>query len=313
MIPEPVIRTATPADEPALYALWARCFGDAPHLPALYALDDGRHHRTFVAAGPDGALDAVVVYVPRTVRDVHGVPHRIGGIGSVATRPEARGRGLVRALLAEATATMSGEGCGWSLLFTGTPGVYESSGWRTFARPHAEGPLAAAPEAPGGVREARSVDRAPLARLQEAHNAHRPLSSVRSADDWRVRVPAWYGADTLQLVAEDGAGGLRGWLVARIADGTAEVLEAAVAADDCLGTLYAALAVRARAAGAVRARTAVPASPGAEHALPRLLRSGAVTRGTDTTGMYRPLLTPARTVERTVAAPGAAYWYGDSF
>ncbi|MFD8570367.1 GNAT family N-acetyltransferase [Streptomyces sp. NPDC059639] len=312
-IPAPVIRTATPADEPALYALWSRCFGDAPHLPALYALDDGRHHRTLVAAGHDGTLDAVVVHVPRTVRDAHGAPHRIGGIGSVATRPEARGRGLVRALLAEATATMMREGCGWSLLFTGTPGVYEGSGWRTFARPYAEGPLADSPDGPGDVREACPVDRASLARLQAADNAHRPLSSVRSADDWRVRVPAWYGADTLQLVTEDGAGGLNGWLVARIADGTAEVLEAAVATDDRLGVLYEGLAVRAHAAGAVRARTRLPATPGAERALPRLLRADAVIRGTDTTGMYRPLLTPARTVERTLNAPGAAHWYGDSF
>ncbi|WP_353940904.1 GNAT family N-acetyltransferase [Streptomyces sp. HUAS MG91] len=308
-----MIRTATAADEPALYALWSRCFGDAPHLPALYALDADRHRRTFVAAADDGSLDAVVVHVPRTVRDAHGAPHRIGGIGSVATRPEARGRGLVRALLAEATASMISEGCGWSLLFTGTPGVYEGSGWRTFARPYAEGPLADAPDAPVGVREARPGDRAPLARLQERHNARRPLSSVRSADDWRVRVPAWYGHDTLHLVAEDRAGGPRGWLVARIADGTAEVLEAAVADDDCLGTLYAGLAVRARAAGAVRARTRLPDAPGAERALPRLLRAGAVARGTDTTGMYRPLLTPAGTVEQTLTAPGAAYWYGDSF
>lgn len=307
------MRTATPADEPALYALWSRCFGDVPHLPALYALDDGRHHRTFVAAGRDGTLDAVVVYVPRTVRDAHGAPHRIGGIGSVATRPEARGRGLVRALLAAAAQTMTREGCGWSLLFTGTPGVYEGSGWRTFARPYAEGPLATAPGVPGDVREARPGDRAPLARLQAVHNARRPLSSVRSAGDWRVRVPAWYGPGTLQLVAEDGSGGLRGWLVARIADGVAEVLEAAVADDDGPGTLYEGLAVRARAAGAVRARTRLPASPGAERALPRLLRADAVVRGTDTTGMYRPLLTPARTVERALAAPGAAYWYGDSF
>ncbi|MER5946795.1 GNAT family N-acetyltransferase [Streptomyces sp. NPDC001904] len=313
MTPPPAIRTATAADEPALHALWSRCFGDAPHLPALYALDPGRHHRTFVAAGPGGTLDAVVVYVPRTVRDAHGAPHRIGGIGSVATRPEARGRGLVRALLAEATATMREEGCDWSLLFTGTPGVYGSSGWRTFARPYAEGPLADAPHAPGDVREARPGDLASLPRLQEAHNAHRPLSAVRSADDWRVRVPAWYGPGTLQLVAEGGAGGPRGWLVARIADGTAEVLEAAVAADDCLAALYGGLAVRARAAGADRARTRLPATPGAERALSRLLRADAVVRGTDTTGMYRPLLAPARTVERTLSAPGAAYWYGDSF
>ncbi|MBO1330074.1 GNAT family N-acetyltransferase [Streptomyces sp. VRA16 Mangrove soil] len=308
-----MIRTATPADEPALHALWADCFDDAPHLPALHALDDGHHHRTFVAARHDGTLDAVVVYVPRTVRDAHGIPHRVGGIGSVATRPEARGRGLVRGLLAAATATMLTEGCAWSLLFTDTPRVYGSSGWRTFPRPYAEGPLAEAQDAPTRVRAALPDDIDAVVRLQAEANARRPLSCVRSADDWRGRVPSWYGPDTLSLVTEDPEGAMRGWLVARTGGGAADVLEAAVADEGALGELYAGLAVRARAAGASRARTRLPVTPVAERALPRLVRSGAVTHGTDTTGMYRPLLAPARSVERTLGAAGAAYWYGDSF
>ncbi|MFI6879067.1 GNAT family N-acetyltransferase [Streptomyces sp. NPDC050400] len=310
-----MIRTATPSDEPALHALWARCFGDAPHLPALYALDEGRHHRTFVAARHDGTLDAAVVYVPRTVRDAHGAPHRVGGIGSVATRPEARGRGLVRGLLAAATATMLTEGCAWSLLFTDTPGVYGSSGWRTFARPYADGLLADASPAASGVRDAGPADRPALVRLQAEHNARRPLTSVRTDQDWRVRVPSWYGPDLWSLVTDAPDGGPVGWLVARRAGDRVEVLEAAVApgATDRLGDLYAALVVRARAAGAVRARSLLPVTADAERVLPRLLRADTVVRGSDTTGMYRPLLAPARSVERTLAAPGAAYWYGDSF
>lgn len=88
-----VVRTASPADDPALAALWKRCFA-APHLSDLHALDPERHRHTFVAENAEGdGIDAVVVYVPRLIRDATGTPQRVGGIGSVATRPEARGRG----------------------------------------------------------------------------------------------------------------------------------------------------------------------------------------------------------------------------
>lgn len=202
------IRTATPADDPALAALWRRCF-DAPQIADLYALDPDRHRHTFVAQSAEGeGIDAVVVYVPRLIRDADGTPQRVGGIGSVATRPEARGQGLVRLLLEAAEHTMTAEGCAWSLLFTGTPGVYRGSGWQEFGSTYTEGTLA--PSQAAGefrIRPATVRDTAEVAALHRAYNADRPLSSVRAAEDWAVRVPAWYGPVERSLVAQDPASG----------------------------------------------------------------------------------------------------------
>lgn len=306
------VRTATPADDPALAALWKRCF-ESPHLAALHALDPGRHRHTFVAQNDAGeGIDAVVVYVPRLIRDADGTPRRVGGIGSVATRPEARGQGLVRRLLVAAERTMAAEQCAWSLLFTGTPGVYRGSGWQEFASSYTEGTLATscAPE-PFPVRAATARDAVEVAALHHAYNARRPLSSLRAPEDWAVRVPAWYGALEQSLVARDPvSGALTGWIVARHAGDHVEVHEFA-GGEACLGALFAAVGSRAAAAGLTRARVRIPVTPGVRAALPALLAdAGQVT---EHVGMARPLHAPAESVRATVTARGAAHWYGDCF
>ncbi|MFJ6461691.1 GNAT family N-acetyltransferase [Streptomyces sp. NPDC091387] len=306
------VRTATAADDPGLSALWKRCF-ESPHLAALHALDLDRHRHTFVAQNDAGeGIDAVVVYVPRLIRDADGTPRRVGGIGSVATRPEARGQGLVRRLLVAAERTMTAEQCAWSLLFTGTPGVYRGSGWQEFASTYTEGTLAAssAPE-PYPVRAATARDAVEVAALHHAYNAKRPLSSLRAPEDWAVRVPAWYGAFEQSLVARDPvSGALTGWIVARHAGDGVEVREFA-GADGCLGPLFAAVASRGRAAGLTRARVRIPVTPGVRAALPALLADARQV--TEHVGMARPLHASAESVRATVTAPGAVHWYGDCF
>ncbi|WP_328909007.1 GNAT family N-acetyltransferase [Streptomyces sp. NBC_00234] len=305
------VRTAVPADEPALSALWRLCF-DAPQISRLYALDPDRHRRTFLAES-DGRIDAVVVYVPRTIRDAHGVPQRVGGIGSVATRPSARGRGLVRRLLSEAERTMTAEGCAWSLLFTATPGVYRSSGWREFPSTYVEGTIAPAAGDPAvfRVRAATAADAGAVAALHAAHNATRPLSSLRGPEDWAVRVPAWYGPLDRSLVAEHPVSGETvGWLAAGCVGECVEVREFAGAAE-CLGDLFAAVAAQGREAGADRVRVRLPDAPDAGTALPRLLRNARTHE--EHVGMARPLLAAPGPVLATVTAPGAVHWYGDCF
>ncbi|MET9663420.1 GNAT family N-acetyltransferase [Streptomyces sp. NPDC006510] len=307
-----VIRTATAADDPALAALWQRCF-DAPQIVDLHALDPDRHRHTFIAQNASGdGIDAVVVYVPRLIRDASGTPHRVGGIGSVATRPEARGQGLVRRLLVAAERTMTAEECAWSLLFTGTPGVYRGSGWQEFAGTYTEGTLAASPVAGGfRIREATDQDAAEVAALHHAYNAKRPLSSVRAPEDWAVRVPAWYGPLDRSLVAEDrGSGALVGWLVAQHEGECVEVREFA-GAPECLGELFAAVGERGRAAGLGRARVRLPDDPEVRAALPALLTEAR--QMTEHVGMARPLRASAEAVRATVTAPGAVHWYGDCF
>ncbi|WP_335937569.1 GNAT family N-acetyltransferase [Streptomyces sp. PTD5-9] len=307
------IGATTPADEPALAALWRRCF-DAPHLPRLHALDPDRHRHTFVARDPDGGIDAAVVYVPRLIRDARGAPRRVGGIGSVATRPEARGRGLVKRLLAEAERVMTAEGCAWSLLFTGTPGVYRGSGWQEFASTYTEGALAAPAAARTGafrVRGATARDAPEVAALHHAYNAARPLSSLRTPEDWAVRVPAWYGPPEDSLVAEDPASGqVVGWIVAQHEGERVEVRECA-GVPASLGALFAAVAARARAAGLGRAGSRLPGTPEIRAALPALMTDPRTV--TEHTGMARPLHAAPAEVRATVTAPGAVHWHGDSF
>ncbi|MFJ7200478.1 MULTISPECIES: GNAT family N-acetyltransferase [unclassified Streptomyces] len=307
-----VIRTATAADDPALAALWRRCF-DAPHIVGLHALDPDRHRHTFVAQNADGdGIDAVVVYVPRLIRDARGTPRRVGGIGSVATRPEARGQGLVRRLLEAAEHTMRAERCDWSLLFTGTPGVYRGSGWQEFASTYTEGTLAPPPAAGElRIREATARDAVEVAALHHAYNADRPLSSVRAPEDWAVRVPAWYGPPARSLVAEDpGSGALVGWMVAQYEGECVEVREFA-GAPRSLGELLAAVGERGRAAGLDRARVRLPDAPEVRAALPALLADARQV--TEHVGMARPLHARADAVRATVTAPGAVHWYGDCF
>ncbi|MFH8983324.1 GNAT family N-acetyltransferase [Streptomyces varsoviensis] len=317
-----LIRTACPTDDPALHALWRECFGAgagaAPQLPALYALDPDRHRRTFVAVRADGTLDAVVVYVPRAIRDAQGTPVRVGGIGSVAARPEARGRGLVRALLAEAAELMRAESCAWSLLFTGVPGVYTGSGWQTFPTRLRAGALGSTPLArsPYKIRPARPAD---LPFLTQLSRSAAPLSTVRSEADWHTRLPAWYGPLRGWLVAEDpNTNRPVGWATAAHhegagkAEGAVDVREYAATGAGPLAALFAAIAGRARRAGLRWALLRGPEpGPAVLEALPHLM-TGAEVR-TEHVGMVRPLLAGPERVHAVPRAPGAVHWFGDSF
>ncbi|WP_175007663.1 GNAT family N-acetyltransferase [Cellulosimicrobium sp. TH-20] len=129
------LRTATPDDVPSLYALWGRAF-DAPLMVPVYETDDDRLDRTHVALDPlDGGVVGSVYWTPRELGGPDGDTLRAGGVANVAIAPEARGRGLVRALLARAVEQMEQDGTDVALLFTGTPGVYRSSGFETFDVP----------------------------------------------------------------------------------------------------------------------------------------------------------------------------------
>ncbi|WP_031515553.1 GNAT family N-acetyltransferase [Streptomyces sp. NRRL F-5123] len=323
----PRYRTATPADERALHALWAAAFPDSAGTVALlWGRDPGRHARTFVAED-GGRPVSVLHYQPRPIRSATGGPQRVGCLGSVATHPDARGRGHVRRLLAAATEAMTADACAWSLLFTGTPDVYRGAGWQPFTAPVLSGPLAApAPRGDGAgavaVRRAGQADVPALRALRDAYDAARPLTTVRSPEDWRRRIPVWYGAPAAILLAEEagdggegGEGAPLGFVVVRpTGPAEAAVEEIALARGrepETARALLSAAAGRARAAGATTATARLPAEPAVVAALPRLL--DGVTAGTTAYGMARPLLASAAEVTATVTAPGAVHWYGDSF
>ncbi|GAA2353745.1 GNAT family N-acetyltransferase [Nonomuraea africana] len=288
-------RAATPADEAGLHALWAASF-TAPHLLPLYESDPGRLPRTLVAAGADG-VEAVVYWLPRRLRNADGGVDLVGGVANVATRPDARRRGHIRSLLALAIADMSAAGCDWSLLFTGSPGVYESSGFKVFSQSLTRGTLAAAtrPSA-SAVRQASAAEWPLLAELYDRHNARRPLTTVRTADDWRHRVPAYYN-DSIDLRLVEGSG----YVVLRWSPDSVELLEAAGELSELLPWVAAEAAARGVTQG--RARL----TPG-EPALPLLFAEYETVA--DTSGMARPL---AVDPSATLTAPSAIHWGADYF
>ncbi|MEU6440603.1 GNAT family N-acetyltransferase [Streptomyces sp. NPDC047046] len=303
-------RTATEADEPALRALWAEVFGPAP-VAALWALGEERHARTLVTTEA-GRLVAALHYQPRPVRTAPaGAAARVACLGGVATLPEARGRGHVRRMLDLAVSRMTEDGCAWSLLFTGTPRVYEGAGWTTYEAPAREGPLTAPPRAPGGVRAATAADLPDLARLRTAYDTVRPLTTVRTPADWHHRVPAWYPpATTTTLLTTDATG----YLTFRhhTSPGTATIEELALAdpADTpTLTRLLTATAHEARRTGHHHARTHLPTT--LTPSLPTLLTTPHPAPRH--TGMTRPLTATPAEIAATVGARGAVHWYGDSF
>lgn len=305
------LRTLAPADEAAVHALWAICF-DAPYLPALHALDPDRHRRTFVAARGD-TVDAVVCYVPRQFRDADGRVERVGGIGNVAARPEARGQGLVRRLLTLAAEAVIAESCAWSLLFTATPGSTSARAGPASAPPglRARSPLLAAsasvrpPRPTPGGRQNCTPDSTP--------HAHSPRYGRPTTGS--PRVPAWYGPGAEWLIAEDNRGTAVGDTVTQHIGEAVEVRECAVTegAPAALGELLAAVARRARAAGAAVGRAHLPEDPTVRAALPRLLAQDQARERTQTVGMARPLLAPPEAIRATLQATGATHWHGDSF
>ncbi|NUR24521.1 MAG: GNAT family N-acetyltransferase, partial [Catenulispora sp.] len=225
-----MIRTATPADRDALYALWAACF-NAAHVVPLYETDPGRYGRTFVTED----VSACVYYLPRRIRDGSGGSVLVGGVANVAAHPSVRGRGYVRELLEFAVEAMRADGCAWSLLFTGTPGVYKR--WTPFDLQTVSGPLAT----PSST-SLRSVPVSDpwLRQVHERYNATRPLSTVRDDEHWRLRVPLWY----TDVLANDA-----GYAAVRWSD-ELEVLE--VAGD--VPAVLSGLATEAAARGVTRGR-----------------------------------------------------------
>jgi len=103
---------------------------------------------------------------------------RGGLIGSVATHPEHRRRGLGTRLLRRAEETLLERGCRFALLWADDPGFYLERGYVPFGREHdyiLVSELREALPAPRGVRPLRSEDVPFLHRIHERHSvrAHR--------------------------------------------------------------------------------------------------------------------------------------------
>ncbi len=92
-----------------------------------------RHGRVAVDHG--GRIVGYVRVFARTML-VRGLPIAAGGIGSVATAPDARGDGIATALLEDAIEAMRRDAIAISFLFTGIPAFYGRLGYEIVRQPY---------------------------------------------------------------------------------------------------------------------------------------------------------------------------------
>lgn len=124
--------------------------------------------RNVVVAERDGRLVGCVQIFPRALRvrrdasaPRDGFAHvPLGGIGTVFTRPEARGNGVATALLERAIAEMQARGLELSLLFASRHAFYGRLGWQLWPRERGLWLRGAAYTGPDPARRIDRFDRA---------------------------------------------------------------------------------------------------------------------------------------------------------
>ncbi len=156
---KPTIRAARNSELPEVSDLLALAFDEA--APQMF-VDQTERDSTFRlrharVAIVDGRVAGYVRIFARTML-VRGVPHAAGGIGSVATHPDARHAGIATALMRDAIEQMRREGMAVSFLFTGIPRFYERLGYHIVCEPYFE---ASASEA-AAIAEPRLYDIRPM-------------------------------------------------------------------------------------------------------------------------------------------------------
>ena len=293
----PTIRAARAEDQAELTALWATVFMP-PLAPDQWLIDQERLTHTIVAEDDDG-LCGSIYGLPKTLRESDGGSAEVHAIGSVAVAERARGQGLARRLV---TATLqSARDADWALLFTGTPEVYRSSGFETFAMARTlAGPWRAPVPAETTARVMReTVGLGSFRPLREVYERSREgrvvLAPLRGDRDGAMAEVRMRGA-TLYRRTEGST--VVGYAIAERRGDVGVLLESAVLpgiegdAEGVRDDLLAAIAVDWASAGVTSCDLAVPALPEEDRAL-RAFAPEAV-RQDDRTGMIRPLRREAR-------------------
>ena len=156
----------------------------APELAREYPLVfDERFGGRTLEIVRDGAVRSACAVLARDFH-VAGLTLRAGLIGSVATDPAWRGKGLATELLAEAERTLRAQGCLFSLLWAEDPDFYLARGYAPFASEDdyllVSELIPLLPE-PSGVRELAPGDAPFLRRLHARHAAHIERSEAEFA------------------------------------------------------------------------------------------------------------------------------------
>ena len=184
------LRAARREDLPAVYDFLESAFPEAGREVFVAQTESDstfrfRHARLAVL---DGRIAGYVRIFARQMR-VRGVPLPAGGIGSVATVPDARHAGIASTLMRDAIEQMRRNGIAVSFLFTGIPGFYERLGYRIVREPFltADAAEAAALAAPSlyNVRPATDADLPSLVALYRTRIVGTTGAVCRTRRQWR--------------------------------------------------------------------------------------------------------------------------------
>ena len=306
--------------EPVLDLL-ERAF-DERALFARYMDEDPAHDPSDILLALDGArpVSCVQIFAKRIRLRGSAVP--LGGIGSVATHPDYRKRGLALELLRGSEARMRERGLQVGLLFSTLWDFYGRLGWLKVAARQLAVHRGSAPEIPKGL-ELRRFDEArdlPAVRaLYEAYSARIDGTTLRDDAYWRGQLRYAGNPDEDFRVAERA-----GRIVAYARAATVEVpmaLEFACApdAEDALTALLLALTPRE---GALLVR--LPPGEALEQQLRE--RAARVDRVEYPALMWRVLDAAAlgqlagqpgaddvTLLDSLIRRPGAHYWHADRF
>lgn len=124
-----MFRFAAPSDDPGISALWQAAFGDPPEaVDAFFGAFPAC--RSYVSEEA-GEIAAMVHALPQVLRTGTDLPAAY--IYAVATKPEFRGRGLCRGLMAYAEADLKSRGFSAAVLAPAEPDLFRFYGGMGYA------------------------------------------------------------------------------------------------------------------------------------------------------------------------------------
>jgi GNAT superfamily N-acetyltransferase len=272
---------------PAVYELLSLCFPDArPDLFRRQTEHDStfrwRHGRVVEV---DGAIASYLRIFDRRMW-LRGARLRAAGIGSVATHPDYRRRGLATALLRDTLALLHREG--YHLSFLGTEVAapfYEKLGWRIVRQPSHGAPAAEAaalPERPGlAIRPFAPSDLTAVARIHARATRSRTGAVARSLRYWTDHM-SWIDDDPGGfLVGVSDRGSIAAFVRSRSERwaSTLMVLDAhcRAGAEACLAPLLGALGRYAAGQGLKGIQASLPEGHPLADAFARLPSAGVTT------------------------------------
>ncbi|MDA8297887.1 MAG: GNAT family N-acetyltransferase [Actinomycetota bacterium] len=206
MSSEILVRELEPDELPQRYELSRLAFGGPAEAPpsALEVRADRIRYGAFDGRG----------HLLGTATDVFhhrwwdGEARPVADVGGVAVAPEARGRGVARALLGHLLAGARGRGAGLSFLYPTVSALYRSAGWAMVgARRSIDIPTAlladARSRAPLALRQGTAADLAGLSTLRSAVGRLRngiliPTQGTEAADSFPE------GIDGVSIATDDG-------------------------------------------------------------------------------------------------------------